>query len=255
MLNKMLNPPSTARDIWAAVRRSATVINRYENGRVVRITCRPAAVPVARGRANLRDAMRKSIEFMRQSRTVSLHERLAKYVAETYTEVIAARGGETTIDEKDRSIPLSVVAREGGLTLLRAEGWRHYSNRFGAKKAAIAYLCGRDDNGRWAARVPATCASVADALEAITPAAVKAAIANGKRIVRQGDVYAVETAPRYDQSGDRLPENHIWDAETRTLIHADSNAPHAALQIPFPVRWAVQNTLRMGRTSSRGRGD
>lgn len=237
----MKSTATTAREIWSAVRRAAF--------------CRKTAA-VARGRATMRDQMAAALRGLRRpERNMALLDRLANRLVATYSEVIAARGGETTIEEKDRSIQLSVISRDGGLTLLRAEGWRHYSNRFGARKAAIAYICGRDDNGRWAARVPATCETVAEALDAITPAAVKAALAAGKRVLRQGDVYAIETRRQFDGAGDPLPENHSWDAESRTLAHTDSENPHATLHVPFPARWAVQNTLRMGRTSRRGRGD
>jgi hypothetical protein len=171
-----------------------------------------------------------------------------------YSEVIESRGGETTIEEKSRSIPLAVQDRAHGMTLLSASGWRHYSSRFGARPATITYLCGRDDNGRWAVRVPGTVATVAEALDAITPAPVKKALEAGRPVLRQGDVYAIETTKAHDGKGD-LPDRHEWDASTRTLRHLDAENAHGSLHISFPVRFITQSTLRMGRTARRGRGD
>ena len=78
-----------------------------------------------------------------------------------YVNEIERRGGETTIfstpygcgRSKGFNIPLQCVnTTDGGLVLLRAEGWRFYSRNFGVRKASIAYLCGSDDNGPWAVR-------------------------------------------------------------------------------------------------------
>lgn len=184
--------------------------------------------------------------------------RVLSRLAGVYSAEIAARGGEIVIEDEHAGgdAYLSVRDRKDGMTLLKAEGWRYYSRRFGSRPAILAYLCGRDDNGRWAVRVPGTVETVEEAMEAIEPAAVKAARKAGKTILRQGDVYAIETTKAHDGKGD-LPSNHRWDAVTRTLTHTDSRGAgsHGALSIPFPVRFVTQSTLAMGRTQRRGRGD
>jgi hypothetical protein len=50
----------------------------------------------------------------------------------------------------------------------------------------------------------------------------------------------------------------VWDVGARELRHTDRNAAHAALTIPFPVKFYTQTALRMGRLSAgsrTGRGD
>lgn len=179
-----------------------------------------------------------------------LRVRRAAYLVAQYSAEISRRGGEVSIQGQDRAYPLTLADEAGGLYLLRAEGWRHYSRAFGARPASLAYLCGRDDNGRWAVRVPATCRRVADAQPRIEPAAVQQARDWGRTVLRQGDVYAVETLPGHDGRGVRdLPPNHRWDPVSRHLQHLDPQAPHATLHIPFPCRFVTQQVLRMGRLS------
>jgi hypothetical protein len=91
-----------------------------------------------------------------------------------YSAEIARRGGETSIASGEkasalRDIPLTVADRAGGLTLLHVTAWRYYSRQFGSRRATLSYLCGRDDNGDWAARVPGTITTVAAALAWLTP--------------------------------------------------------------------------------------
>ena len=181
--------------------------------------------------------------------------RLPRLLLAVLTGEVERRGGETTIDEERRTVHLGVVGSPqltptGRAYLLRCEGWRHYSGRFGARRATLAYLAGRDDGGRWAARVPGTMGSAAEALAWLEPAAVRKARQAGRRVVRQGDVYAVETTSAHDGKGE-LPEDHRWDAERRTLTHHT----HHHLRIEHPVRFFAQSVLAMGRTGGRQRGD
>ncbi|MEN6304895.1 MAG: hypothetical protein ABFD96_19345 [Armatimonadia bacterium] len=188
---------------------------------------------------------------------VPLARRLRDYKLKVYTQEIRSRGGETSIRGKVANTYLRIIDQADGLLLLRADGWRHYSNRFGARPAHLVYLCGRDDNGRWAVRVPSTVERVSEALEVLKPAPVRKAEEAGRTVLRQGDVYAVQTTRRYDGAGE-LPSNHVWDVTTRELRHLDPRAPHACLTVPFPVRFYTQTALRMGRLSSgsrTGRGD
>jgi len=177
-------------------------------------------------------------------------------LAKVYADEIAKRGGETVIsaEHSGADAHLAVVDRQDGMTLLKAEGWRYYSRRFGSRYAAIAYLCGRDDNGRWAVRVPGTCTTVAEAIYAVEPSDVRKAREAGRIVLRQGDIYAIQTTKAHDGKGE-LPANHQWDRDARTLRHLDPDAPHQDLLIDFPVRFVAQSVMRMGRTARRGRGD
>lgn len=190
---------------------------------------------------------------------------LDEYVAE-----IERRGGETAIwtGKSKRNlepVPLQIYARRDGFVLLRVTGWRFYSKAYGSRLATLAYLCGEDDNGPWAVRIPATVTTIADALTWLTPAAVHKALKAGRRVLRQGDVYAIEM--RRDSWGDGLTEagelppvevfpSHLWDIRRRVLVHKSRDGrPHADLSVPFPCRFVQQRVYRMGRSGRRGAGD
>lgn len=174
---------------------------------------------------------------------------------------VTRRGGEATIEGDwsvqslevlDHHRPLS---RWGGLygdrllTVVGCSGWRAWSKNYGGW-ATIRYLAGRDDSGQWAVRVPGTVTTVHAALKSLTPAAVARALSSGRHVARQGDVYAVETVPRCDGTGE-LPESHHWSSGDRTLRHP----AHAPLACPEPVRFSIQTALLMGRAAGRGGGD
>ena len=187
----------------------------------------------------------------------SLQDRRRAFIQASYTDEIALRGGETRIVGDNTVHHLALKDDQGGLFLLRAEGWRYYSRREGSHRAVLAYLCGRDDNGRWAVRVPGTCRSVEEALEKIEPPTVRQAREAGRTVLRQGDVYVVETTKAHDGKGE-LPSNHRWYPQSRELRHLDVQSPHATLTVPFHCRFVPQKALRMGRlnTGARtGRGD
>lgn len=173
---------------------------------------------------------------------------------ETYIKEIIDRGGETEIKGAWQTWSLQLVDEQDGLALLRADGWRQYSRRFGARRASIAYLCGIDDNGPWAVRVAGTIETVADAVIWVEPAPVRKAKAAGKPVDRQGDVYILKTTKRYDGSGD-LPPSHKWDPETRTLIHTDPDRPHKPVRIDYYCRFVAQRAYGMGRGAGAGFGD
>jgi hypothetical protein len=121
----------------------------------------------------------------------------------------------------------------------------------------LAYLYGTDDAGPWAVRVPGTVRSVAEGLSWLTPAAVAKAQAEGRRVRRQGDVYAVETTARRDGRGVAdLPEAHEWRASTRYLVHnPDDGRKHRPLRLPYPVEFIPQRAYEMGRSGARGAAD
>lgn len=249
------------RDLYHAVRRAGTqhyVVTVTGEHRVCQATTytdlRKAAVP--RGCGPARDDIARDLAALRSKvagKPSPLIDRLHACIVAIYSEVIEDRGGETTIEERAQSVSLHVMDRSRDLTLLGCDGWRQYSRRFGARPASLRYLCGRDDNGRWAVRVPSTCDSVGDVVRFVEPADVQRARADGRRILRQGDVYLVEQ--RIDNFDAVAGTRHRWDAATRTLHHDDPQAPHAGLHVPFRARASVQSVLRMGRVNGRRRGD
>jgi hypothetical protein len=203
-------------------------------------------------------------------RSMTVAARLNARLVGIYGAEIRRRGGETSIRTgKDRDTGLSVADRRDGLTLLHVAGWRYYSSRVRPQHAALSYLCGTDDSGRWAARVPGTITTVRAAENWITPAAVRHAGASGRRVRRQGDIYAVETtkahdAPpgwvgddrRYDKEADEWVTSHHWNAKTRTLVHRpEDGRKHRPLRLSYPVRFVQQQPYQMGRGRNRATGD
>ncbi len=192
-------------------------------------------------------------------RPLPVRERLnARLVAAAGAE-IRRRGGEISIDGDRASVGLLVWDRDPGrrIALVGARGWRQYSKSYGARPAVLAYLYGTDDAGRWAVRVPGTVRTVAEALAWLEPAEVTQARAAGRQVLRQGDVYAVQTRPGRDGTGaGELPEEHRWNPTTRYLTHHPADGrKHRPLRVPFPARFLRQRTYQMGRGTGRGFGD
>lgn len=180
-----------------------------------------------------------------------------KLVARAEAE-IARRGGETVIEGNYREVGLSLADRDPSsrIVLVNAHGWRQYSRSFGARRASLAYLYGVDDAGEWAVRVPGTIESVAEGLAWLEPAEVTRARQAGRRVRRQGDMYAVETTADCDGTGP-LPEGHRWNPNTRYLTHQPQHGggKHRPLKLSFPVRFVGQRAYGMGRGAGRGCGD
>jgi hypothetical protein len=93
------------------------------------------------------------------------------------------------------------------------------------------------------------------ALAYLEPAEVQRARAKGRRVLRQGDVFAVETTASHDTREPLQLGRHHWDPQTHTLTHDDPDNPHAELHLPFPVRFVRQHALVMGRGGGRGFAD
>lgn len=167
---------------------------------------------------------------------------------------IRRRGGETTIEGSYGTEVVELVDRNSRehLYLLHAEGWRQYSKAYGARRAALSYLCGRDDAGTFAVRVPGTVTTIADALAWLEPSEVTRAKAAGKRVRRQGDVYAVETVRTHDGKGvEALPPAHEWRQSTRTLVHRPQDGrKHRPVRVVFPARFVIQRAYQMGRSGA-----
>lgn len=186
-------------------------------------------------------------------------ERLhVKLTREAVAEIVR-RGGEAVIlGEKERvSAALAITERDkvSRLMLLRAEGWRHYSDGF--RYIKLAYVYGTDDAGPWAVRVPGTLATLEEALAWMEPAEVTKARAKGRRIWRQGDIYAIETTTAHDGKGaENLPAAHEWRPATRFLVHQPEDGHrHRPLKLTKPVRFVRQRVLEMGRSGARAYGD
>ncbi|MGW6605594.1 hypothetical protein [Streptomyces sp. NPDC055036] len=178
----------------------------------------------------------------------------ARFLAGAVAE-IARRGGETSIEGENRSTPLLVVERTDEIALLSASGWRWYGKRVKPRYVNLAYLYGKDDAGPWAVRVSGSVTSVAEGLAWLTPAAVVRAEAAGRRVRRQGDVYAIETIARRDGRGD-LPEAHEWRPATRRMVHRPTDGRrHRPLVLPWPTEFVTQRTIAMGRGNGWGEGD
>lgn len=177
---------------------------------------------------------------------------------DTAVAEIERRGGETAIIGRNGrpSAHLQIVDERDGLMLLTAHGWRQYSRAFGARWSSLAYLAGVDDNGPWAVRIPATLTTVAEALAWLEPPEVTRARRDGRRVRRQGDVYAVETTRQHDGRGADQLDTHRWNAETRYLIHRPADGrKHRPLRVPYPARFIRQRAYGMGRGAGRGAAD
>ena len=179
----------------------------------------------------------------------TLIERLSERIVAKFGPEIRARGGEVKIHGEHTSVELTLMDYERGFYLLGADGWRYYSRRAGSRQASLRYLCGTDDTGKWAVRIPGTVQSVEQAVAWITPAKVEKAGSQGKTVKRQGDVYLVETSAAHDGSGDDLPESHEWDETKRKLYHLEPNTRkrHRAVYFPKPVTFVMQRVLAMER--------
>lgn len=151
---------------------------------------------------------------------------------------------------------MRLADRKGKLCVLHCEGWRYYSRRFGSRKASLSYLCGEDDNGVWAVRIPGTIKNVKDALDWIKPSYVKKAEENKKRVLRQGDLYIVETKRDQFNEDSMVNRSHFWYRNSRVLVHDPNDGrKHRSIVVNFPCRFVPQSVYRMGRSNNRGLAD
>lgn len=188
-----------------------------------------------------------------QTRARTRRAALRGQVRDQYVREIISRGGDIEIEGNYDTETLDIEDwdRQTGLAVLACEGWRRYGLQ-PARRASLSYLCGVDDSGPWAVRVPGSIRSISGAMEWVEPAAVRNAREAGRRVLRQGDVYAVECGDRRDRAdGDDLPESHEWAHTSRILLHEG----HAPLQVPFPCRFYRQRAYEMGRSGRQGYGD
>lgn len=174
--------------------------------------------------------------------------RLKRSLLARYAREISRRGGETEVGDSY----LRLIGRRGTMCLIGADGWRQYSRAAGDWRASLRYLCGIEDGRAWATRVAGTCDSVADAIRWLEPAEVRRAKTAGRRVIRQGDIYALEMRrDRAAATANDLPDRHEWDTEARIMRHPE----HVDMQVPWPAKFVSQRTLGMGRGGSWGCGD
>lgn len=159
-----------------------------------------------------------------------LHTRLDLRAAKFYYGLreIERRGLTTPAGWDD--FGTQILDQVPGAWLIGGEGWYQYSRNFGSRYQSARYLCGFDDNGIFSVRVPASCDTVAAALDYHVPAAVKNAQASGRWVGRQGDVWLIELKRGADNMSD-LPRGHQYDS--RTLTHEGG---HQALSVPAHVQ-------------------
>ena len=110
------------------------------------------------------------------------------------------------------------------IALVTVEGWAQYSRRFGARytKIVVLVIYDRDTHTRRALRVGPSVETIDEALDYLKPAAVKRAEAEGKKVLRQGDIYFVPAKrPNYaDLAGTRheVRDGVVYHPEHGTLI-------------------------------------
>jgi hypothetical protein len=159
-----------------------------------------------------------------------------------YIQAVKDRGFMTSFMTGHKNEPWSKAKEETmtlkdsrrGYRLFALEGWRKYS-RHCVYYQSLRYIAGVEKGQYWANRVPGNIDTVCDALEWLKPAAVKKA--KGK-VLRQGDIFIIEMKRDCVQSN-VLPENHIWNEETRTLEHPE----HSNLTVPFPAKFIPVKTM------------
>lgn len=119
-------------------------------------------LPGQRSKTAIVKLRRQRLHAAQQQPAPTLTQRVQARTVARYGREIRRRGGETTIttDRHGRTAALGVAHRGMGMVLLHAAGWRYYSARFGSRPASLSYLCGSDDAGDWAVRVPGTITTV-----------------------------------------------------------------------------------------------
>jgi len=139
---------------------------------------------------------------------------------------------------KSKEVEIELVEKRRGLRLYVLDDWKKYS-RYVVYHCRLVYLAGVERGDYWAIRCPSTVTTIDEALDYTTPADANKAKAAGRRVLRQGDVFAVEMA-RDPKSIGSLPDNHKWDKETRVLSHPT----HKDLHISFPCKFVVGKSMR-----------
>lgn len=245
---------------------TTTTLPTYDP-RALAVALAAAHLPGARSATAIRQIRReRAARKLPAPAPVPLVDRLTARLTTAALAEITRRGGETTIDGRGTVTTVAIEDRDRSarMVLMHAEGWRFYSRRHGSHRATLAYLCGADDAGPWAVRVPGTITTVRAALAWITPAEVTAARVAGRRVLRQGDVYAVELAPgtahrdgAWTADTDaEVRAAHQLNPTTRYLTHRPADGRrHRPVRVSFPALLVAQRVYGMGRGAGRTNGD
>lgn len=153
---------------------------------------------------------------------------------------IRERGVDTPTGYDEAKLRVTDRAPRQRMWVLHFNEYVKYSSRQSWWVSA-SYLCGIEDGQVWVERVPASITTVEEAVAYITPAAVKRAAAEGRQVLRQGDVFLVERRRGGDDLA-ALPERHRFDPGNRTLSHPQ----HGSLHVPFPFAVHLTRTVPTG---------
>lgn len=172
-----------------------------------------------------------------KARKVPAHERITGILLDRALGEIRQRG--LTVPYV-REYEVADRAPNEHMCLIRGWGWAEYTTHIGYGRNA-RWLYGQDDNGPWAVRVPVTCRNVQEAVEWLTPAAVRHAVEAGRWVGRQGDVYLIELRAGKNNLQAIEWTRHRFDAATGRLCHPE----HQALVVPSYVKAvkAVSQTI------------
>ena len=183
-------------------------------------------------------------------------DRVREYLISLAWNQIQGRGISTPAGLEDPD-QLLLIHRDKGrrMWLLSYEGWYKYSVKAGTWYQAACYLAGREDGQVWVVRVPSTVETVDEALDWLTPKAVKEAQSKGRWWARQGDVYLVEM-PRlgHDDLDEIEYTRQVWRITPkgqRRLVHPQ----HKPIIVPKKVRWVRAIRQRQIDGNKRRYGD
>jgi hypothetical protein len=112
----------------------------------------------------------------------------------------------------------------------RPYGSRWYGDYVGSRKAHASFLCGREDKQDWAVRVPGTITTVQKALDWITPAAIKKALAAKKQVFRQGDMFFLPLRMYGNDLGSLWGTRHDYNLGPQGIVI--SHPQHPKLTLP-----------------------
>lgn len=127
------------------------------------------------------------------------------------------------------------------------------------------WLAGFDENQYFISRLPVPCKTIVEAYEALKPEIVKQAIAEGKKVLRQGEWFFIPvsislkkknfkanplptTIPNsnYHVCRHMIVDTHIYCASNTTVYHRDQRGrgtrQHRALKLGNSIYTAVMNT-------------
>jgi hypothetical protein len=112
----------------------------------------------------------------------------------------------------------------------RSYGSLTYGDYMPSRSTHASFLCGRSDKQDWAVRVPGTIKTVQKALVWITPAAVRKAQREQKKVLRQGDLFFIPLRIYDDDM------NALWGTRHTSLRTPQgvviSHPQHPALTLP-----------------------